>query len=248
MKSSTQVIGLPVISIQNGVQLGQVKSLVVNPEKGTIDFLIVDQENWEISMKAIPFRNVIGIGEFAVTVEEERAVLDLNVIPIANELVNKKIAIKQAKVMTRKGQLLGEATEFYIDEETGQITGIEVQIGNESRIVRADHVITYGKELLIVHEDAQQTVASDVSELLSLRGTQVEPLVEQMTLKTVETELDELRRKQIDMLTGKRVLKDIVDANGKILIAKDTILTKEHIIRAQEEGPDVVIELSMNVE
>ncbi|AKS39098.1 photosystem reaction center subunit H [Anoxybacillus gonensis] len=248
MKSSTQVIGLPVISIQNGVQLGQVKSLVVNPEKGTIDFLIVDQENWEISMKAIPFRNVIGIGEFAVTVEEERAVLDLNVIPIANELVNKKIAIKQAKVMTRKGQLLGEATEFYIDEETGQITGIEVQIGNESRIVRADHVITYGKELLIVHEDAQQTVASDVSELLSLRGTQVEPLVEQMTPKTVETELDELRRKQIDMLTGKRVLKDIVDANGQTLIAKDTILTKEHIIRAQEEGPDVVIELSMNVE
>ncbi|KIP22000.1 hypothetical protein JV16_00547 [Anoxybacillus ayderensis] len=248
MKSSTQVIGLPVISIQNGVQLGQVKSLVLNPEKGTVDFLIVDQENWEISMKAIPFRNVIGIGEFAVTVEEERAVLDLNVIPIANELVNKKIAIKQAKVMTRKGQLLGEATEFYIDEETGQITGIEVQIGNESRIVRADHVITYGKELLIVHEDAQQTVASDVSELLSLKGTQVEPLIEQIAPKTVETELDELRRKQIDMLTGKRVLKDIVDANGQIFISKDTILTKEHIIRAQEEGPDVVIELSMNVE
>ncbi|MED0688067.1 PRC-barrel domain-containing protein [Anoxybacillus ayderensis] len=248
MKSSTQVIGLPVISIQNGVQLGQVKSLVLNPEKGTVDFLIVDQENWEISMKAIPFRNVIGIGEFAVTVEEERAVLDLNVIPIANELVNKKIAIKQAKVMTRKGQLLGEATEFYIDEETGQITGIEVQIGNESRIIRADHVITYGKELLIVHEDAQQTVASDVSELLSLKGTQVEPLIEQIAPKTVETELDELRRKQIDMLTGKRVLKDIVDANGQIFISKDTILTKEHIIRAQEEGPDVVIELSMNVE
>ncbi|MBW7650783.1 PRC-barrel domain-containing protein [Anoxybacillus sp. ST4] len=248
MKSSTQVIGLPVISIQNGVQLGQVKSLVVNPEKGTVDFLIVDQENWEISMKAIPFRNVIGIGEFAVTVEEERAVLDLNVIPIANELVNKKIAIKQAKVMTRKGQLLGEATEFYIDEETGQITGIEVQIGNESRIVRADHVITYGKELLIVHENAQQTVASDVNELLSLKGTQVEPLVEQFAPKTVETELDELRQKQMDMLTGKRVLKDIVDANGQVFIPKDTILTKEHIIRAQEEGPDVVIELSMNVE
>ncbi|WP_461200202.1 PRC-barrel domain-containing protein [Anoxybacillus sp. TBDG-1] len=248
MKSSTQVIGLPVISIQNGVQLGQVKSLVVNPEKGTVDFLIVDQENWEISMKAIPFRNVIGIGEFAVTVEEERAVLDLNVIPIANELVNKKIAIKQAKVMTRKGQLLGEATEFYIDEETGQITGIEVQIGNDCRVVRADHVITYGKELLIVHEDAQQTVVSDVSELLSLKGTQVEPLIEQIAPKTVETELDELRRKQIDMLTGKRVLKDIVDANGQIFISKDTILTKEDVMRAQEEGPDVVIELSMNVE
>ncbi|MBB5354701.1 uncharacterized protein YrrD [Anoxybacillus mongoliensis] len=248
MKSSAQVIGLPVISIQNGVQLGQVKSLVINPEKGTVDFLIVDQENWEISMKAIPFRNVIGIGEFAVTVEEERAVLDLNVIPIANELVNKKIAIKQAKVMTRKGQLLGEATEFYIDEETGQITGIEVQIGNDSRVVRADHVITYGKDLLIVHEDAQQTLVSNVDALLSLKGTQVEPLIEQIVPKSFENEIDELRKKQIDMLTGKRVLKDIFDANGQVLISKDTILTKEDVMRAQEEGPDVVIELSMNVE
>ncbi|WP_041638019.1 PRC-barrel domain-containing protein [Anoxybacillus flavithermus] len=248
MKSSAQVIGLPVISIQNGVQLGQVKSLVVNPEKGTIDFLIVDQENWEISMKAIPFRHVIGIGEFAVTVEEERAVLDLNVIPIANELVNKKITIKQAKVMTRKGQLLGEATEFYMDEETGHITGIEVQIGNELRIVRADHVITYGKDLLIVHEDAQQTLVSNVDTLVTLKGTQVEPLIEQIVPKTVDDELDELRQKQVDMLKGKRVLKDIVDVNGQVLISKDTILTKEHIVRAQEEGPDVVIELSMNVE
>ncbi len=48
-------------------------------------------------MKAIPFRNVIGIGEFAVTVEEERAVLDLNVIPIANELVNKKLRLNKRK-------------------------------------------------------------------------------------------------------------------------------------------------------
>ncbi len=247
MKSSAQVIGLPVISIQTGVQLGQVKSLVINPEKGTVDFLIVDQENWEISMKAIPFRNVIGIGEFAVTVEEERAVLDLNVIPIANELVNKKIAIKQAKVMTRKGQPLGEVTEFYVDEETGEITGIEVQIGNDSRVVRADHVITYGKDLLIVHEDAQQTLVSDVDALLSLKGTQVQPLI-QIAPKSFENELDELRQKQIDMLTGKRVLKDIFDTNGQVLISKDTILTKEDVMRVQEEGPDVVIELSMNVE
>ena len=166
----------------------------------------------------------------------------------ANELVNKKIAIKQAKVMTRKGQLLGEATEFYIDEETGKITGIEVQIGSDVRIVRADHVITYGKELLIVHEHAQQELVSNVDALLSLKGTQVEPLIKQMLPETVGNELDELRQKQIEMLTGKRLLKDIVDANGQVLLPKDTVLTKEHVIRAQEEGPDVVIELSMNVE
>ncbi|WP_297989401.1 PRC-barrel domain-containing protein [Anoxybacillus sp.] len=248
MKSSTQVIGLPVISIQNGVQLGQVKSLVVNPEKGTVDFFVLDQENEKISTKAISFRHVIGIGEFALTVEDEGVVLKLDVIPIANEFVNKNILIKQAKVMTRKGQLLGEAIEFYIDEETGQITGIEVQIGSDVRIVRADHVITYGKELLIVHENAQHELVSNVDALLSLKEEQVDSPVQHVAPKTLDHELDELRQKQMEMLTGKRLLKDIVDANGQVLIPKDTVLTREHVIRAQEEGPDVVIELSMNVE
>ena len=102
--------------------------------------------------------------------------------------------------------------------------------------------------MLIVHEHAQQELVSNVDALLSLKGTQVEPLIKQMLPETVGNELDELRQKQIEMLTGKRLLKDIVDANGQVLLPKDTVLTKEHVIRAQEEGPDVVIELSMNVE
>jgi uncharacterized protein YrrD len=39
MKKSIEIIGLPIINISAGLEIGYVKSLVINPEKGTVDFL-----------------------------------------------------------------------------------------------------------------------------------------------------------------------------------------------------------------
>ncbi len=56
MKASAQIIGLPIISIADGMQIGAVKSFVINPDKGSIDFLTVEQEDVQLSLKAIPFK------------------------------------------------------------------------------------------------------------------------------------------------------------------------------------------------
>jgi uncharacterized protein YrrD len=271
MKSSAQVLGLPIISIENGSQVGKVKSLVINPEKGYVDFLVVEQEDWQISVKAIPFRKIVGIGEFAVTIEKESAIIDLNAIPIANELVNKKITIKNAKMMTRKGELLGEATEFYVDEETGMILGVQVQVGDRETILPAKQVLTYGKDIIIVREEAPSSFVDDMNELnhpleksqeseFAENGKQSSTALadEQLIVENdqennvvadeEEIEIQTLKRKQIELLTGKKVKKDIMDRNGNIFIPAGAILTAEDVMRAQEEGPGVIIELSMHVE
>ena len=38
MKKSTEILGLPIISISEGMEIGKVKSLVINPEKGSLRF------------------------------------------------------------------------------------------------------------------------------------------------------------------------------------------------------------------
>lgn len=97
MKKSTQILGQPIISISEGAEIGKVKSFVINPDKGSVDFLTIEHEDWQVSVKAIPFKKVVGIGEYAVTVESDRAVIDLNEIPIADQLVNKKSALSALK-------------------------------------------------------------------------------------------------------------------------------------------------------
>ncbi|QOR65706.1 PRC-barrel domain-containing protein [Cytobacillus suaedae] len=268
MKKSTQIVGLPIISISEGQQVGKVKSLVINPDKGSIDFLTIEHEDWQVSVKAIPFKKVVGIGEYAVTVESDSAVIDLNEIPIANQLVNKKIKITNTKVMTRKGELLGEVTEYFIDDETGNILGVLLTLPNREVTLASDSILTYGKDIIIVKEDAASQFLDSVEQLInpvvanvpsetnldevtstkqSTSSKDFDPF-EGLTLLEEDEEVRALKEKQIEILLGKTVQKDIFGTTGQLLFPEGTVLTESDVMKAQEEGPGIVVELSMHVE
>jgi uncharacterized protein YrrD len=264
MKKSTQIIGLPIISILDGNQLGNVKSLVINPEKGSVDFLTIAHEDFQVSVKAIPFKKVIGIGEYAVTIDSESAVIDLNEIPIANQLVNKKIKITNTKVLTRKGELLGEVGEYFIDEDTGHILGMELNIPDRLVGLSSDAVVTFGKDIIIVKEDASSTFLDSTDQLQGSDTSLEQDLLDIELKEPIQTteiinpnqsqqpeddqQLIELKEKQTELLHGKTVTTDIFDKNGKLLFSKGTVLTLEDIDKAHLEGFNVVVKLSMNVE
>ncbi|MBE4908157.1 PRC-barrel domain-containing protein [Bacillus luteolus] len=269
MKKSTQIVSLPIISISEGQQVGKVKSLVINPDKGSIDFLTIEHEDWQVSVKAIPFKKVVGIGEYAVTVESDSAVIDLNEIPIANQLVNKKIKITNTKVMTRKGELLGEVTEYFIDDETGNILGVLLNLPNREVSLASDSILTYGKDIIIVKEDAASHFLDSVDQLINpvvATETSVDSFIDEvtntqqptsgstfdpfegLTLIEEDEEVKALKEKQIEILLGKTVQKDIFGTDGQLLFHEGTVLTESDVMKAQEEGPGIVVELSMHVE
>lgn len=255
MKKSTQITGLPIISILDGNQVGKVKSLVINPDKGSVDFLTIEHEDFQVSVKAIPYKKVVGIGEYAVTVDSESAVIDLNEIPIANQLVNKKIKITSTKVMTRKGELIGEVMEYFVDQDTGHILGMQLKLSDKDVALSSDLVVTFGKDIIIVKEDATSYFLNSVEELdgKTISTDTAEELVNELPSLEAATsvEADEvkaLKEKQIELLAGKTLTKDVIGKNGEVLFYKGTVLTPEQIRIAQEEGPSFVVELSMNVE
>ncbi|MFS0780741.1 PRC-barrel domain-containing protein [Bacillus sp. 1P06AnD] len=249
MKKSAEITELPIISIQDGTEVGKVKSLVINPEKGTVDFLTVDHEDWQVSIRAIPFKKIIGIGEYAVTVNNEGAVIDLNEIPIANQLVNKKIKIINTKAITRKGQLLGEITEFFVDEENGNIMGACMKLADREVVLSSEAVLTYGRDIIIVSDDADSHYFPDSKSLLN--GLMAEEQMEEATITVSAQPMDAeeaLRVKQITLLEGKRVKKDIIDEDGELLFEEGTVLKSEDIKKAQNGDPSIIVDLSMHVE
>ncbi|MEH7223089.1 PRC-barrel domain-containing protein [Bacillus sp. JJ1566] len=269
MKKSVEIVGLPIISIIDGIEVGKVKSLVINPEKGSVDFLTIEHEDWQVSVKAIPFKRVVGIGEYAVTIESESSVIDLNEIPIANSLVNKKIKITNTKVMTRKGQLLGEILEYFVDDETGNLLGTLLNVQGNEVVLASKSVLTYGRDIIIVEEDASSKFLDtvellenpqmestenqynvDIEELLPASTESQSPFdeINESIDKHEESESKALRLKQVDLLYGKIVKKDILDNEGNILIPAGTHLSVDDIIKAQDQGPSVFVELSMNIE
>ncbi|NLL66586.1 MAG: hypothetical protein GX236_02645 [Clostridiaceae bacterium] len=157
MKTAQQIIGLPVVSIFDGNEIGKVKNVIINASKGTIDFFVIDSGIRSLAGGVIPADRVLGIGEYALTIQQPDDISDIVKIPAAIELMQKNITVRGTRVLTKKGSLLGETGDIFVNEQnTYNITGVEFVPANnsiQSGIIPRSSIITFGKDLLVVQDD-----------------------------------------------------------------------------------------------
>ncbi len=162
MKKTQKILGLPIISIADGVEVGKVKSIIINAERGAIDYIVVDSGIQIFSARVIPTEDVLGIGEYALTIENEGVITDISRIPAAIQLLQNDIRVKGTKVLTKKGRLIGEIGDIYIDDNNNcKITGLEFIADitqKQIKIIPRDTVITFGKNLTVVKEDIEASL------------------------------------------------------------------------------------------
>ncbi|MGI6668679.1 MAG: PRC-barrel domain-containing protein [Acetivibrionales bacterium] len=169
MKKTQNILGLPIISISDGVEVGKVKSIIINADRGAIDYIIVDSGIQIFSAKVIPTEDVLGIGEYALTIENEGVITDISKVPAAIQLLQSDIKVKGTKVLTKKGRLIGEIGDIFIDDEDNcKITGLEFIADitqKQVRIIPRESVITFGKNLTVVKEDVESWLLDTPSQL-----------------------------------------------------------------------------------
>lgn len=177
MKKTQEIIGLPIISISDGMEVGKVKSIIINADKGAIDYIVVDSGIQILSAKIIPTDNILGVGEYALTIENDGSINDISKIPAAIDLLQKNIQVKGTKVLTKKGRLIGEIGDIYVDEnECCKITGLEYIADitqKRIRIIPRESVVTFGKNLVVVTDDVENALLDRATQL-SPAGESVE--------------------------------------------------------------------------
>ena len=165
MKTTKEVIGLPVFSVKEVIDIGNVKDLLINPDEGTVDFLLVEPKRTFIEKTVIKYEDVIGVGKDAVTVEDKNKVVDVLSVPEVKSLLEKDTKVIGCKVMTNKGTFVGEITEIAIDEDTGKIVGCQWLPDDKDEpvgYIPGSCVITFGREILIVDENFEQHVTDKI--------------------------------------------------------------------------------------
>ena len=163
MKKTAEILGLPVISITEGKELGHVKELVVNAAAGTVAAIVVDDGKWYLGAKLLPFGAVAGIGEYALTIDSSSHVISITAAPELEALLAANVKVIGSKVLTRSGRIQGKVTEFNFDL-TGKIVSCEIEetTGNVVQI-NGQQVITYGKEVLVISEGSGEKVEPRVA-------------------------------------------------------------------------------------
>jgi len=152
-KRSQEIVNSQVISISDGVQVGTVKDFLISPRQKAVDFLLLNEGEGEL--RGIPFRLADGVGEYAITVQDKGAIVDMSRIGVLQEIIDQGIKIIGTKMISNKGRYLGEAVEFTVDTLSGELTQViyrEEDGGEKS--VEAHSVMTLGLEVIVVDDSA----------------------------------------------------------------------------------------------
>ena len=247
MKRSQEIIGLPVLDVSRGELLEKVASLVIEPETGIVAYFLLERSSPFTEMRLLNFRDVLGIGDYAVTTEKEENITPVSQDGRALKLLEKNVRVLDAKVLSHKGLLLGTVREIVIDEDTGQIVACEISpVGGEEpfQVVR-DDILTFGKNHLVVRQPGgpEQPGFSPVQA--------PDPSMQQAPPPAQNGNGDQdiielLQEQQARYLLGRRSGTTIKDREGNVIVEKGQVINETIIKKAQET--DTYFELSMYAE
>lgn len=150
MKKSVDILGLPVISITEGRELGMSKTLLIDAPNRVVAAVTIEDEDWYRGVKLIPYDNVIAVGEDAVTINNSENILTLDAAGDFETLLDDNIRVIGTKAITRTGVIQGSITEIFIGED-GSIEKCEITSpeGDVSEVT-ADQVSIFGKEVTVI--------------------------------------------------------------------------------------------------
>lgn len=230
MKKTGDVLGLPIISISDGNEVGKVKSMIINADSGAVDFVVVDSGIQILGASVISADKILGIGGYALTIEDKKDIGDISTIPSAIELLQKNVQVKGTRVLTKKGRLIGEIGDIYIDEDNNcRIAALEFIADGLSQVklIPGECVITFGKNLIVVEEDVESKLVDSQSQLSPADG-------EEEVKKKLDITSDE------DKLSYKPALADVsADESGFPGMYVDEELKNEE---NQDEVHDALID------
>lgn len=261
---SAEIKGLDVFTISGGNNIGKVRDLLINASSKTVDYLLVDIPNWYKGTYVIPFDLAVGIGRDAVMVENEDSVKNINDAPPAITLAERGINLINNRVLTKRGSVIGKISEFYVNQDTGQVLGCELvdDQNNVQGIIPAEITLAFGKDALVVGDEVNEYLLKSIDQevcpgdkVVESGFGQAEPVLpgNDAAAEEVETGQEPQRTKAADLfeqkqqeyLLGRQIKKDIFDEQGTIVIEKDSIITREIIDKAMMAGK--FKELMMNV-
>lgn len=202
MRSSKEIKGLKIISLAEGRQVSSVKDLILDPEGGRIAFFVIDQPSDYFGARLITFRDIIGLGDYALIISDTCMIQDVAHNQQAIELLQKDCQVLGSEILSEKGCLIGRVEEVFFDEETGRIVAFEI-INPEGikRQIKCHNIIAYGKEIIIMSEQPDNERPADFNRVRPANAVRLDGKfpVEQLNIDSdISVNEKEILKKKIE--------------------------------------------------
>ena len=256
MKKSVEIQGLPIFSLIDGEEIGRVKQLIIKPDTGNVQILLVENDQDAIGIHVLPYADAIGVGDFAVTVENKSAIREIGQADGARELVLLGYKIIGTRVLSRKGQLLGTVDEYYVDPDTGSVTACSFREAGDSassKMFDRANIMTFGRDVIVVKQEEAIFTPGEARPYAVEANAAVET-AEQEVAAAAPTEtpapaLSVATATPLPVgpnayLLGKVLSADLVTDSGELVAAQGTVISYDLIDRVKAISPTLFMKLN----
>lgn len=152
MLKASEVLGMVVISLQDGDEVGTVSRLVTDRSGRTVG-LVLNQRNWYEPIRMVPYSFVRGISKDAVVIENESSVFLLSELPDVIAIVASSSDLLGLRVLSTAGEALGTVSGYAIDGKSGKVEEYVISRpseGGKVAMIASDRVVAIGRKVIIV--------------------------------------------------------------------------------------------------
>lgn len=151
MRRARDIVGLPVLNLKTGDQVGWVQDVVFDDQGHQVSGIILEGGHLFHPNQGLPSNLIVAVGKDALTVS------DNEVQEIKGTRWSQKVG---NQVYTQGGEAQGTIEDVFLDDSAADIVGYEVSDGLFSDLIQGrgaifqKHIMIDGKDVLIVDNQA----------------------------------------------------------------------------------------------
>lgn len=166
MEKYSEVIGLPVICIENGKKLGVIEDMIFCPKLKQIQALLLERKGYQIRKKVLLMKDIHRMGKDAVVVKDCTCLTDMKKAEAEKEIKDKGNVLG-LRIYTKTGEDIGVVKDVLFDYQTGTIEGVELSDGLFQDIIQGRNIlplfgkVEFGEENILVDREAVEEILTN---------------------------------------------------------------------------------------
>jgi uncharacterized protein YrrD len=249
MRKGKRLIGRPILSLSEGVRVGEVKDVILGVTNETVVGLLVDDGGLFGSAHVVPVDEIESFGRDAVIVTDRSSIRSASEVPDIKDILDRKTSLIGTRVYTETGDAQGAVNDIYFDEASGRVMSLELTGGmwrdaaTGVRNLPVTEVMRIGPEIIYVHPDTPEILATqrggisgavaDAGDAARAAGGQVADAARDAEEHTAASPA---RRAPEDQLIGQRTAEDVENDRGGVIVPAGHRVTQEDVERARQAG------------
>ena len=240
MVKATEILKLDIMDIKSGKDCGKASNILYHQKDKELYLTLESKHPGNIQI--LPTKDIKGIGEDYILIEESSAIKDLldsNII----ENLKESQPILGAKVVGASGDVLGEITDIELDEQQN-LAGLLL---SDEKEINSNEIVSVCLDIVFVGEGQSKSTQNhlDIS-----KGEEAFDLGKEKTstkdIQDIANEPVKAGSEEPEDLLGLVLKEDLISEDGELELKKGSLITEEVLALADEH--DVLLKLAMIVE